>query len=178
MMLAAFETLLDRTPPAWVRKYEVAALTGAFAEAFGVEAPDMEPLSADEALSTYREFTAACMETALEDAALAEAYREQLGLSARELGAKVRAIVPVRRESAFRLVRFLYRGIGIELSGEVPGDVRFGPCSFAQRYTPADCYLMSAFDEGFICGVTGVEGKLSFTCRLTEGAASCCARLE
>ena len=177
MILDAFETMLDRTPPEWLRKLEVGALRGAFAKAFDVEPPALEDLSADEALAAYREFTAACMEAALADEGVAAAYRARLGEEARELGRKVRATVPVRPSSAFRLVKFFYRGIGIELSGEAPGAVRFGPCSFAQRYTPADCWLMSAFDEGFICGIKGIEGTLCFDCRLTEGAACCRARL-
>jgi hypothetical protein len=83
----------------------------------------------------------------------------------------------VRPSNAFRLVRFLYRGIGIELSGELPDAVRFGPCSFAQRYTPADCWFMSAFDEGFMCGIMGIEGELCFECRLTDGSPCCRAQL-
>lgn len=177
MMLDAFETLFDRTPPAWLRMFEVAALMGAFAKAFDVEAPELEDMPADKALAVYREFTAACMEAALVDDEVAAAYRARLGAEARELGRKVRAVVPVRPASAFRLVRFLYRGIGIELSGELPGAVQFGPCSFSQRYTPADCWLMSAFDEGFMCGIMGIEGQLCFDCRLTEGAPCCRAQL-
>lgn len=178
MMLEAFETLLDRTPPALIRKIEAAALMGVFAKAFDVDSPELEDVSADEALRVYREFTAACMEAALESREVAAMYRTRLGAEARELGRKVRAAVPMRPSSAFRLVRFLYRGIGIEIAGELPGAVRFGPCSFAQRYTPEDCWLMSAFDEGFMCGILGVEGKLLFDCRLTESAECCRARLE
>ena len=178
MMLGAFETLLDRVPPTWLRKVEAAMLLGVFARAFDVEPPDLDDMTADEALAAFREFTAACMEAALENGEVAASYRGRLGAEARELGCKVRAAVPVRSASAFRLVRFLYRGIGIDLSGDMPGAVRFGPCSFAQRYTPADCRFMSAFDEGFICGVMGIEGELRFDCRLTEGATCCRARLE
>lgn len=176
-MLDAFETLLDRMPPAWLRKFEAAALMGVFAKAFDVEAPELEDMSADGALSAYREFSAACMEAALADAEVAAAYRTSLVSEAYEFGCKVRTAVPMRPASAFRLVKFLYRGIGIELSGELPGTVQFGPCSFAQRYTSADCWLMSAFDEGFICGIMGIEGQLCFDCRLTEGAPCCRAQL-
>ncbi len=178
MILDALDSLLNRTPPTWLRKVEAALLMGVFAKAFDVVPPDTEDLSADEALAAFREFTAACMEAALENGNVAAAYRERMGDEARELGRKVRAVAPMRPSGAFRLVRFLYRGIDIELAGELPGAVRFGPCSFAQRYTPADCWFMSAFDEGFMCGVMGVESELSFDCRLTEGAACCRARLE
>lgn len=177
-MLSAFETLLDRMPPAWVRKMEIEMLMEAFATAFAVDSPSLAGASADEALAAFRDFTAACMEAALEDAGAAATYRARLGEEARRLGARVRTMFPVRRQAAFRLVRFFYRGIEIELKGDVPGDLQFGPCSFAQRYSPQDCWFMSAFDEGFICGMLGVNGRLGFSCRLTEGASCCRARME
>ena len=175
MILDAFETLLDRTPPAWLRKIETAALMGVFAKAFDVEAPGLEDLPADETLFAFREFTAACMEAALVDEEMAATYRARLGAEAHELGRKIRTSVPMRPSSMFRLVKFFYRGIGIDLSGELPGSLKFGACSFAQRYTTGDCQLMAAFDEGFMCGAMGVEGALRFKCRLTEGASCCCA---
>ena len=178
MTHGASQKLFDRTPPAWLRKVEVAMLMNAFADAFDVEPPTLKGMSADDALAAYREFTATCMEAALADDDVAAAYRARLGAGARELGRKVRAAVPVRSSSALRLVRFFYRGIGIELEGELPGVLCFGPCSFAQRYTPADCWFMSAFDEGFMCGIMGVEGALRFSCRLTEGAPCCRAQLD
>ena len=178
MTHGASQKLFDHTPPAWLRKVEVAMLMNAFADAFDVEPPTLKGMSADDALAAYREFTAACMEAALADDDVAAAYRARLGVAARELGRKVRFATHVRPANAFRLARFFYRGIGIELSGELLGSLRFGPCSFAQRYTPADCWFMSAFDEGFMCGIAGLEGELCFECRLTEGAACCCARLE
>ena len=89
MSLRTFDTFLDRMPPAWVRKLEAAVLVGVFAEAFDVEPPKTEDLSADEALSVFREFTAACMEAALEDERVAKRYRERLG--ACRSGCEVRA---------------------------------------------------------------------------------------
>ena len=75
-------------------------------------------------------------------------------------------------------VRFLYSGIGIELTADESGGLKFGPCFFSERYTPEDCWFMSAFDEGFLCGIMGIEGSLCFNCRLTEGAACCRAELR
>lgn len=176
MILDAFETLYDRRPPAWLRKVEARELARVFSEAFDVEPPELASLSADEALAAFREFTAACMEAALADGELSARYRERLGQGAFDLGSQVRQMLGVRKGNAFRVTRFFYRGIGIELSGEMPGRVRFGPCSFSQRYTPADCWFMSAFDEGFMRGLSGQEGAdLVFTCRLTEGAPFCLA---
>ena len=180
MMLDAFETRYDGEPPAWLRKVEAEALMEGFAEAFDVEPPQLESLSADEALAAFREFTAACMDAASEDAGVAARYRARLGERAYDLGVKVRSLLMVRRSQALHVTRFFYRGIGIELTGELPGALRFGSCSFAQRYTPANCWFMSAFDEGFMRGMMGdrkAECSLSFTCRLTEGAPCCRAHM-
>lgn len=179
MILEAFEALYDCMPPKWLRKVEAAALLGVFAEAFDVKAPEAEDMSADQALFTYREFTAACMEAALADRSVAERYRARLGDAAYRLGTKVRRALSVRSSQAFRVTRFFYRGIGIELSGELPGTICFGPCYFTGRYTPDVCWFMAAFDEGFMRGITGcAAADLAFSCRLTEGAPCCRARFE
>lgn len=178
MILEAFEKMLGWPPPAWVRKVETATIMGVFAKAFEVDPPAVEDLSADEALAVFREFTAACMEEALADEQLAAAYRARLGAGGLTLGTQLRTTLNVRPSSSFAFAQFLYRGIGIELSADESGDLKFGPCSFAQRYTPADCWFMSAFDEGFLRGIMGVDGALRFSCRLTEGAPCCRAKLE
>ena len=70
------------------------------------------------------------------------------------------------------------RNFGIELTADESGGLKFGPCFFSERYTPEDCWFMSVFDEGFLCGIMGIEGSLCFNCRLTEGAACCRAELK
>lgn len=176
-MLGAFETLYDRVPPAWLRKVEAMALAGVFAEAFEVEPPDMRNMGAAASLDAFMEFTAACMEAAQVDEALAGRYRERLGAGAIELGVRVRKMLLMRPSAAFRVTRFFYRGIGITIEGSIPGEIRFCPCAFAARYTPEDCRFMSAFDEGFMRGISGMgSADLVFSCRLTEGASCCRAR--
>lgn len=177
MMLAAAETLLNATPPAWLRKREAQVLMAAFASAFEVEPPDIGHQSAISALKSFREFSASCMEAAQVSQEAVSAYRQRLRDTAYALGKKARLAVPVRPENAFKLVQFFYRGIGIDVSGNAPGDLRFGPCSFAERYNASDCQFMSAFDEGFICGVMGIDGPLVFSCRLTQGASCCRAHI-
>lgn len=183
MILSAFEALYDRMPPAWMRKVEVAVLMDVFARAFDVDAPSLEGADAGEALVRFREFTAACMEACVEaagaDEAAAARYRDRLGAEALELGRKVRRSLGVRRSNALRVARFFYRGIAIDLDGALPGTLRFGPCFFAGRYSAGDCKFMSAFDEGFIRGLSGLENAaLEFSCRLTEGEACCLARFS
>ena len=178
MMYEALQKMLGWAPPAWVRKVEVAVIMGTFADAFGVDPPAVANRSADEALAAFREFTAACMEAALEDERAAAYYRERLGAGGLALGSQLRSALNVSASSSFPFAQFLYRGIGIELTSDEAGGVRFGPCSFAQRYSPECCWFMSAFDEGFLRGIMGVDARLEFSCRLTEGAPCCRARFE
>ena len=88
-------------PPAAFRRLETMVLMRAFGRAFGVEVPLLRGLTADDALGTYREFTATCMEMALADKRLAEALRPRLGAEAlrasRPHGALVRPAPPCMR---------------------------------------------------------------------------------
>ncbi len=168
---------LAKEPPAWVRKAELELLMQTFAKAFEVEPPSLAGMDGDDALACYREFTAACMELALEDENMARHLRGRLGTEAFRLGTMVRYTLGLQPGQDFAAVRFFYRGIGIELEAEPVAQLCFGSCAFASRYTPADCWFMSAFDEGFLQGMLGEpESRLSFECRLTEGAPCCRAR--
>ena len=161
----------------WVSRLEVAVLMRAFCRAFGVEAPSLKGLRASEALRTYREFTAACMELAQRSDEVALLLRSRLEDAAYDLGRMVRACVPWPSKARFWLVRMLYSGIGIGVAQVDQDLLRFCPCSFAQRYSPLDCWFMSAFDEGFLRGILGRKGAdLVFFCRITQGASCCMAR--
>lgn len=177
-MLPVFEKMLGMAPPAWVRKVEVAVILGVFAEAFDVDPPALEDRPANECLYVFREFTAACMEEALKGGKAAISYRDRLGSSGFRLGLRIREMLNVSAASAFPFAQFLYRGIGIELAREDSGCLKFESCSFAQRYSPECCLFMSAFDEGFLCGLLEVDARLVFSCRLTEGAPCCRACYE
>lgn len=160
----------------WARKIEVRVLMGSFVRAFGVEAPSVRGMGANEALATYRTFTAACMDMALEDPSLRRHLRQRLRDEAMKLGTRARLFVP--SVLAPELLRALYRAIGIDLVFEDHNRLCFASCAFAKRYTPEDCWFMSAFDEGFLCGVLKIDcGELRFACRLTEGATCCRAVL-
>lgn len=176
-MLALLKRVLEGSPPNWLRKAEARVIRNVFAKAFDVDAPSMRVLPAAEALAVLREFTAATMEASLASGR-ASACRERLGTRARALGTRMRRMLPVKQDVREKLVQYVYRGIDIELRGCIPGELRFGPCSFAQCYSPACCALMSAFDEGFICGLMGLSGPLEFESRLTEGEACCLARIQ
>lgn len=74
------------------------------------------------------------------------------------------------------LVLALYKGIGIDMRGMLPGDVQVTSCFFSQAYTPDMCALISAMDDGIVSGIMG-GGRLVFTQRITEGCGSCRACL-
>lgn len=165
--------------PERLRWLEVCVLMRTFCGALGIRVPSLRGLDADEALCLYRELTAACMEVALEDDEVAAIMRGWLGDAALVQGERVRALVPARLVGSLELARILYRGIGIEVAGELPGELRLCPCSFSQRYTPQDCWFMSAFDEGFLRGVSGCrDATLVFSCRLTQGDSCCVAQFR
>ena len=177
MIATVLESFANLVPPAWVRKAEAVVMMGVFAEAFDVEPPSLGSLSADDALLAYRRFTAACMQEALVDERVAACYRERLGSGAMRLGLGVRKALGLRPDQALMVAKVVYRGIGIELSGSIPGRLTFGPCSFAQCYTPGCCWLMSSFDEGFMRGLSGrADARLEFSCRLTDGSPCCQAQ--
>lgn len=170
---------MTSAPPAWMRKLEAAMLMRVFCRAFGVEAPVLRGLDTDGSLYMFQEFTAACMELAQQYDDLAALLRTRLGDAALTLGRAVRLLAPLPRGARLWLARYLYRGIGIGVKEVHPNLLRFCPCSFARRYTPADCWFMSAFDEGFLRGILGQrDADLVFSCRLTQGASCCMARFD
>ena len=173
-MTTPLQRLLDGRPPSWLRKIEVRVISAVFAKALDAQAPSMRTRNAGEALIALQEFSTARMEASLAGG-LAQTHRARLGQRARTLGTWIRRLAPMSQATRAHLVRYLYRGINIELVGFMPGELRFGPCSFARYYSPACCALMSAFDEGFICGIMGLSGPLVFETRLTEGATCCFA---
>ena len=158
-MPAPLRRLLDGSPPPWLRRMETRVISHVFAKALDAELPRVCTRDAGEALVALQEYSAARMEDSLASG-LAPTHRRRLGQRARILGTWIRRLVPVGQATRERLVRYLYRGIRIELSGSMPGELRFGPCSFARYYSPACCALMSAFDEGFICGIMGLRLRL------------------
>ncbi|MBR3224487.1 MAG: hypothetical protein IKF78_04105 [Atopobiaceae bacterium] len=161
-----------------LRKVEVAVLLRSFSRALGVGSPSLRGANGDEALRIYGAFTAACLQMALEDERTTRYVRRRLGEEAFALGVRLRPLARACPQGAHGLASLLYRGIRIELAWESDDRARFGPCAFAAHYSPSVCGLMSAFDEGFLRGILNrPEARLEFTCRITEGAPCCCARL-
>ena len=147
-------------------------LCSTFASAFDVEPPLLLNKKPDEALYEFREFSAACMEAALESPQYAANRRAALEKSAADLGAAVHTVLKPHDEELMNLIAYLYAAIGIGVTGTVPGELTFHRCYFSKRYTPELCAFMSAFDSGFVSGLCG-GGTLTFDTRITEGAPCC-----
>lgn len=170
-----------------LRAGAVQILCNTFARAFDVKAPNVMHASRyakaakSDALGgtrpdlyAFREFSAACMEAALESPAYAAVRKERLRELAFELGTKVRRALRPSDRRLPSLIRLLYSSIGIDVECTVPGSFTFRRCYFSERYTPELCDFMSAFDDGFVSGLCG-GGSLVFSARIPEGCPCCLA---
>lgn len=132
-------------------------------------------LTGPEALQAYAVFTATHLSGGVSDQ-----LWQRMNSEAYRMGATLRRRLLIRRQStAQRLVRLLYRQIGIDMQFEADGTLRFNSCYFSRHYTPAVCRAASALDDGIIRGILGLpKGRLHFSRRLTEGCPHCSARIK
>ncbi len=163
--------------PRWAEVIVVQILCNTFARAFEVEAPRVGQVCASYEhdrpdLYAFTEFSAACIEEALQSPSYAAERKERLTILAEKLGNQVRVVLAPSDERLAHLVSRFYRIIGIDVTGDIPGTLVFRQCFFSKRYTPEICAFMSAFDSGFISGLCA-GGKLTFTMRITEGCSNC-----
>ena len=165
---------LDRELPDWLKRAGLRELLAVFAKTFGVDAPDVSRMAYPDALSAFREFTAACMEEALSSPAYASVKRGELEDRARRLGKRVRAVLAPRDGELGGLISALYATIGIDVEDGGGGRLLFRRCYFSGRYTPGLCAFMSALDSGFVGGLAGGK-ELRFEARITEGDPCCVA---
>ncbi|HVP19328.1 MAG TPA: hypothetical protein VMU36_10050 [Spirochaetia bacterium] len=146
--------------PGFLRRACIARLAELTAEAFGVNPPPACTLGC------YASFTA-------EQAGRApQGTADRLFSGARYLGARLRMRLGIRKiDEALAVMRALYRVIGVDFRGTSEGFV-IARCSFSSTYSLQVCRLISSLDEGLIFGLTGGK-RMSFTRRITEGAAFC-----
>ena len=98
-----------------------------------------------------------------------EAYR---------MGKRLRKIFHLHKPADItRFTFLLYRNIGIQMEGSIPGKICVTKCYFSSHYTPAICQVASALDDGIIKGIAG-GGKLQFQQRITEGCKYCLATFK
>lgn len=159
-------TRLEKHTPEWVRSLEIQILSDLTARAFRMPGRKLRNKPAELALRLYAAFTVSCMEEreADPDALYREAY---------VVGSRLRRLTGLsQKQDAERLVFYLYRNIGITMTGELPGEITVPECFFARFYTPHQCAVMSAVDAGIIAGICG-GGRLHFSQRITEGCGLC-----
>ena len=155
----------------FVQKIVLQVLMHTTARAFHTRGMNLFFASSDKALKTYAMFTRKCMEEL-------DCNHEHLYACAYALGQQVRRITGLRKhEDIQNLIFLLYRNIGISMDGLLPGTIFVRKCYFAQIYTPEQCALISAMDDGIIAGLFS-SGSFSFSQRITEGCAHCTAFFE
>jgi hypothetical protein len=168
--------LPDRLPePA--RRWALRVLFRATGDAFGVPSPDLRGRSADAILERYAAYTDERSRDLLLDPSRRRIVERRLHANTEQIGRRLRTLLGIRTtDEALEVAHRLYALIGIDLCGDETGRVVVTRCSFASRYSPEVCRVMSATDAGLLAGLTG-GGRLTFTDRLTSGAPACLATL-
>lgn len=152
----------------WLRRIELQQLMNLTARAFGLPSKNILMLRYDEALRAYAEYTSDNLHGGVTDQLL-----QRMNDEAYKTGKLLRKLFRLKDQSAIgQFVIALYRNIGIELQGNIPGELCFSRCYFSKYYTPEICLAASALDEGIMRGLSG-DGKLIFRNRITEGC-NCC----
>lgn len=124
------------------------------------------------ALEVFASFTAKHLQQCSDE------RQQTLSNNAFRLGTMLRRCLTDRSDDALtQLVFLLYRNIGIEMNGQLPGKVCVCRCHFITHYSPHICSLASLMDSGVVCGVFG-GGKFTFSERMTEGKEMCCCELR
>ena len=152
------------------RRIELQMLMNLTARAIGRPSRRIWILSNERALQVYAEFTRDQLRPGVNDEVLRRMNEEAF-----KMGRRLRRLFMLRQPADIeRFIVALYRNIGIDIEGHVPGSLCFRRCFFSQFYTPAICRVASALDDGIICGLAG-GGRLVFSQRITEGHPHCVA---
>jgi hypothetical protein len=160
-----------RFPP--VRRKIVRNLMSVFAEAFECNAPDSAGMSWKEMIETFGRFTRERTDFWIRSGGSEEDLCSRFFARASLLGKEVRARFRVQTmDHVLRKARLLYKTIGIDFQGTRDGQVLIRHCAFSVMYSETTCRVVSAFDEGFLYGLS--EGmRLHFSRRITGGAGCC-----
>lgn len=155
------------------RRIELQQVMNLTARAFGQPACRIWTLPCDEALAFYADYTRDNLCGGVDEELL-----QRMNNEAYRMGRRLRRIFFLRSQKRMEeLVVVLYRHIGIELEGHIPGLLCFRRCFFSRYYTPEVCLAASALDDGIIRGLSGC-GSLEFQQRITEGCGCCVATVK
>ena len=150
------------------RRIELQQLMNLTARAFGKRPRRIWTLPNDEALRVYAEYTRDNLRDGVDGQLL-----ERMNKEAYKMGRLLRKLFFLRKQASIEQFTIaLYRNIGIQLDGHIPGQLCFRKCFFSQYYTPDICLAASALDDGIIRGLSG-SGRLVFQQRITEGCEYC-----
>ena len=163
--------------PDFVRRWALRRLFRATMDAFDAPTPDLRARSADAILDAYAARTDELAHDLVLDPERRAVVERRLRSNVERLGRHVRLALGVRtRAEALDVARRLYGLIGIDLRGGRGAQIVVTRCSFAARYSPDVCRVMSASDAGLLSGLTH-GARLTFTERITTGSPACMATL-
>ena len=155
------------------RRIALQQLMNLTARAFNKPAKRVWTLPNDKALRVYAEYTRDNLKGGVDDQLL-----QRMNEEAYKMGRLLRKVFFLKKQACIeRFTIALYRNIGIELEGRIPGQLCFRRCFFSQYYTPEICLAASALDDGIIQGLAGC-GQLTFQQRITEGCKCCMATFQ
>lgn len=155
------------------RKIELQLLMNLTARALNKPAQRIWTLPNEKALQVYAEYTCGHLGGNPD-----EALWQRINDKAYRMGKRLRKIFHLRDTADIaRFIFLLYRNIGIQMEGNIPGKICVTKCYFSSHYTPAICQVASALDDGIIKGLAG-GGKLQFQQRITEGCKCCLATFK
>ncbi len=170
--------LLPHSLPKFSREEMLDELFAVTADAFRCAQPVVEGLSYEDHLRAYALFTRDQAESALRNTRSIHAVKTRLYRKAYPLGAKIREWLSLdSMEEVMAIGQLLYRVIGVEIDGDMQGNVIVRRCYFSQFYSAPVCELISALDDGVFSGLSG-GGRLTFSERMTGGRPCCKAKLR
>ncbi len=169
--------IIPHNLPEFIREEILEELFEATADAFGCQAPPLSHLSYEECLQAYASFTQEQAEKALQSGCDIPALKIKLYKNAYPLGKKLRKWFGVdKMDEVMEVGQMLYRAIGVDIQGDLQGNITVSRCYFSQFYSGPVCDLISALDDGVFSGLSR-GGRLVFSERITEGCPSCRAKL-
>ncbi len=164
--------------PPFIKKQLVKKLLHAAAEAFDSPPPPVRRLSANESLRAFAAFTRDQSEKAIRSGNDLGAIHRALYERAYGLGAECRRWFGIRGiDDVMSAARTLYGLCRIDFQGTRKGEVAIPRCFFSRYYSSSVCALISSLDAGLLAGLSGGGRQLTFSRRITEGAAACTALL-
>ena len=170
-------TLSQICVPEPAKKRELERLFEAGAAAFQTQAPSRVGLSYEDRLRSFAQFTRSEAERHLLSKDIRN-VKKSLFDGAFQLGKEYRSRFRLKTiDDTMRMARVMYGLLGIDLRGNVDGELTVRRCLFSAYYSLEVCKVISSLDEGLMAGLSGGCG-LSFSERITDGSKRCRAILD